>query len=131
MIDFIFSNLGLLLFLLMVLLFACFKIAREGSRFAVFILGRYAGLKGPGFLFKWWSNETKWVHLNLGDSGELMDQQVGKFKEYNLTVLTESQIPIGSKIRITGFTEDKVCIVLAPDQRKSVTCDKCGHEISL
>ena len=117
--------------ILFLLLVRCIKIAAEKDRFAVFRLGRYAGLKGPGLLLKLSGSETQWERLTVGTRGELVAPGVGQFKKVQVPVEIDKGVHAGSVIRIIGFTGDSVLAMLDPEQRRKVVCEKCGHEMTI
>jgi len=60
------SNIVLLLLVvvLLVLIYRSLAIAAEDERFALFVLGRFAGFRGPGLIFK--SEMSKLHRLKVG-----------------------------------------------------------------
>lgn len=89
------------------------------------------GLKGPGLVLKSPGSESKWTKIVVGDRGELVAPEVGSFKKIQIPVRGDGQIKVGSIIRIIGFETNLVQIMADPDQRRTVICEKCGHEMSV
>jgi hypothetical protein len=72
----------------------------------------------------------------VGDVGELIAPDSGRFpdkkdKFFDLPVEMSDSARVGNLIRITGFTQDRALCVLNPNQRKTIQCEKCGHQMSL
>ncbi len=72
-----------------------------------------------------------WVRLTVGDRGELISDDLGKFRDIEIPIQREVEISIGSRIRIKGFSEKLVIVIKDPDKRWSVTCEKCGHKMEI
>ena len=125
------------LFVLMIILTIIFaviiskiRVAQEYQRFAVFNnIGQYEGLKGPGLFWKWSGNGIKWFRVAVGDKGELIGFNVAKFEDTNIPTICDGKTPIGSVIRVVSFADDKVQVVLEPNQERTAICEKCGHEM--
>jgi len=117
--------------LLLFFLSSAIKIASENERFAAFTLGGFMGFKGPGLVFKFPGSESKWTRIAVGTRGELVAPEVGSFKKVQIPVRADGQIKVGSIIRIIGFESNLVQIMADPDQRRIVTCEKCGQEMSV
>jgi len=67
-------------------------------------------------VFKWpWSSVT-WARIGIGDQGEFLKDGLGNFNGLEIPIETFKKIEKGSKIRISGFTENKVQVVPDPDQ---------------
>lgn len=105
------------------------KIINEHERFAVFTLGKFQGLKGPGLLLKFSGSESQWIRLRLGDRGDLLSNEIGRFHDKDIPIVYYDKINIGSMIQINGFEVDKCKIISAPDQLRVLKCEKCGHEM--
>jgi hypothetical protein len=121
------------IFIISYILSSRIKIASEHQRFAVYALGKYMGLKGPGLLFKWSGGETKWLRLSIGDRLELIAPKIAKINEFSIPVDSDEKVTIGSVIRVVGFkgsAENSVVqTMLDSDQRRKVKCENCGHEM--
>ena len=103
------------------------RIAGDHERFAVFNLGRFSGLKGPGLVINFFLQEQL-VRLKLGDRGELVASDVGRFHHRDIPIQCNDTEVIGSKIRIAAFSDGKIIASLDGDQRRTFYCKKCGHE---
>ena len=104
------------------------KIIPEGQRRAVYALGKFAGFKGPGLVFKWSGGETEWKPVAVGDRGELLDSGLAEFGETKIPVTLEGEARIGELVRIRAFDEDKVIVIRDHNQSRVFRCERCGHE---
>lgn len=104
------------------------KIIPEGQRRAVYALGKFAGFKGPGLVFKWSGGETEWKPVAVGDRGELLDSGLAEFGETKIPVTLEGEARIGELVRIRAFDEDKVIVIRDQNQSRVFRCERCGHE---
>jgi hypothetical protein len=112
------------------------KILTESQRLAMFKLGIFMGFRGPGLVIQFEKGVHMWMRVTVGAVGELIDSGMGRFEEkkskfFDLPVEMSDSARIGSLIRITGFSADKALCVMNPDQRKTIRCEKCGHEMTL
>ena len=107
---------------------ASIRVASEYQRFALFRLGRYFGLKGPGLIVII-PVIDKCFKISIGDQGLLIGNGIGKFKETEVPVEYTEKNYVGSQIKVSGFSNNKIQVVLASDQRHIVKCEKCGHEM--
>ena len=112
-------------------LYMTIRIAGEYERFAVTTLGRFSGLKGPGLLFRWLGGESTWTRIAIGDSGELMGPDVGRFDGLDLPVRYDGSLRLGTAVKITGFTETEIKVEADPSKSRAIKCDKCGQEIRI
>lgn len=113
------KTMGLLITILVLLLISFVLITRITSahqRYVWFNIGKYQGLKGPGLVFKWPWSSVSWARIGIGDQGEFVEDGLGKFDGLEIPIETFKKIEKGSKIRISGFTENKVQVVPDPDQ---------------
>lgn len=117
-----------LLLLIIMFLAAGLKIASEHQRLALFRLGRYLGLKGPGLVVII-PGIDKCFKISISNQGQLISDGIGKFKEAEVPVEYTEKIYVGSLIKVNGFLNNKVQVVSASDQRHVVKCEKCGHEM--
>ena len=96
-------------FIVLVMLFLAFSIhvVSEQQRIALFRLGRYTGLRGPGavMVVPYMDCHCK---ITIGDKGELMADGTGKFREFHVPVIIHTNIATGSQIRVVGFTKDRL-----------------------
>jgi hypothetical protein len=117
-----------LIILIIMFLAASLKVASEYQRIALFRLGRYLGLKGPGLILIVPVTD-KCCMISIGNQGQLINGGIGKFKDTELPVECNDKINIGSKIIVNGFLNQKIQVALDSDQRLMVKCEKCGHEM--
>ena len=125
-----------IIFLFMVLLTTKLKILPETQRLALFKLGIFRKFLGPGLVFQLANGVHRWIRVTVGETGELIAPDVGRFlakknAAYDIPVVITDSAAVGSILRITGFTEDKARCMMNSDQRKSIRCEKCGHEMSV
>ncbi|MBN1473056.1 MAG: hypothetical protein JW914_00430 [Syntrophaceae bacterium] len=116
--------------LVVMFLLASLKIASEYQRITVFRLGRYFGIKGPGLIVIV-PIIDKCHKFSIGEHGQLISENTGKFKEAEIPVEYNTKIYVGSQIKVTGFSNDIVQVTLDEDQRQRIRCEKCGHEMRL
>ena len=91
---------------------------------------------GPGLVIQFERRIYKWKRVTVGDVGELIAPDAGRFQDkknqsFDLPVEMSDSARIGNLIRITGFTQDKARCIMNPDQRKTIQCEKCGHQMAL
>ncbi len=113
------------------LLTSMIKIASENERFAVFVMGRYIGLKGPGLVLKLYGSAGTWTKLVVGDTGELIAPGIGHFKDVQLPVQIDKNVKVTSTIRIIGFDSDSIQTMPDTKDRRKIVCEKCGHEMTV
>jgi regulator of protease activity HflC (stomatin/prohibitin superfamily) len=121
----------IIIIILIVFLSRSLRIAQDQERFACFTLGQYKELKGPGLLFKFPDSAVEWVRIRLGNKGELLSNDIARFQNKDMPIISSSNISIGSIVQITGFENNKINIQLSPNQTKNIICPKCGHEIQI
>jgi hypothetical protein len=97
------------IFIVMVMLLLAFsmKVVAEQQRIALFRLGRYAGLKGPGLVMVV-PYMDRGCKINIGDQGMLLAGGMGKFREFEVPVVFNGGIPTGASIRVVGFAKDRL-----------------------
>lgn len=106
------------------------KIAREDQRFAVFRLGRFMGIKGPGLIYV--IPVTDKVHkLSLGDSGELLASGQARFGKVTVPVESGERLEVGSAVRIMRFKDSSVVVTHGLGKGRKVMCPKCSHEMAV
>lgn len=118
-----------ILFLLIaasIILSMMIKIAQDNERFAVYALGRFTGIKGPGLVLKAPGNAIEFMRIALGDIGEVQSNEFILINEKPLPFLAGGRIKLGSKVRITGFENSKVKVEAYEPQY--ITCENCGHQ---
>ena len=114
--------------LIIMFLAASLKVASEYQRLALFRLGRYLGLRGPGLILII-PGTDKCFTIAIGDQGQLINDGIGKFKDVEVPVEYNEKIYTGSRIKVNGFLNQKIQVGLDSDQRRVVKCEKCGHEM--
>jgi len=112
------------------------KILADTQRLAQFKLGLFVKFLGPGLVLQFEKGINQWMRLAVGAVGELVAPDMGRFeakkgKFFDLPVEMSDSARIGNLIRITGFTQDRALCVMNPDQRKTIQCEKCGHEMTI
>ena len=125
-------------FILVVTIFiaSTIKILSDNQRVAKFKLGLFDMFLGPGLIIQFGRHVNEWKKVTVGDVGELIAPDTGRFpdkkdKFFDLPVEMSNLARIGSLIRITGFTENSALCIMNPDQRKTIQCEKCGHQMAL
>ena len=99
------------------------KIAAEGERFAVYMLGRFHSYKGPGLVLV--VPFTQRVHrLRVGDVGVMSGSGFATFGDVDVPV--QDDFDTGQSIRIDGFDGAEPRFV-ASDESPGQQCPKCGH----
>ena len=109
----------ILIILIIIYLAASLRVASEHQRFALFRLGRYFGLKGPGVIIMM-PIIDRCFQIAVGDQGLLIKDGIGKFKEAELPVDHSENISTGSRIKVKGFSNNKIQAALDADQRHVV-----------
>ncbi len=107
------------------------RIASENQRFAVHNLGKFIKFRGPGVLFKFTSNESKWTRITAGDRGKAITSNMCRVNNADVPISSDDKVRIGDYVRIAGFTDSVALVALDQDQRRSYICEKCGHENTL
>ena len=127
MLDFLANNSLILVVvaLIVAVLPSSMKIAHENERFAVFVLGRFAGFKGPGLIFK--SSTSKFIRLKIGDIGTLTRREFARFGENDIPIKNTADLRVGDSVRIERFDETGLHLVKSSVPPRT-HCPKCGHE---
>ena len=122
---------GILLLLPMILIIGfvltALKIAGEGERFAIFTLGRYAGLQGPGLVIVMWGVQ-RLTRLRIGDVGELVGEGMARFQKQDLPVRVDGSVAVGEAVKIDEFIGSEIRVRAGGAMTKKFRCVKCGHE---
>ena len=103
-------------------------IANENERFAVFALGRFVGLKGPGLVLGLPGGVHRFHRVTLGTEGEIQSNELVSIGEYAIPFVTSAAMRAGTKVRVCGF--DSTHLKVEALQR-FIVCEKCGHENAL
>ena len=85
------------------------RVAPEHHRFAVFVVGKYASLKGPGILVRVPAPRTKWLRLRIGDGVHVISTNLAKVGTFHFPVTVKSG-DAGRVMRITAFQGDSIVI---------------------
>ena len=99
-------------FVILVMVFLAFsmRVVGEEQRIALFRLGRYIGLKGPGLVMVV-PYMDRGCKITVDDQGELIAGGTGKFGEFEVPVVYNSSIATGSTIRVVGFAQDRLQVM--------------------
>ena len=108
-----------------------FKIAKEHERFAVFIMGRFFKLKGPGLVLRIPGQSSEFVRIAIGNRGELVGDGFAKFDDKTIPVKLAGIVPIGTPVQIRSFSESEILVYPDTSRGKKVVCEKCGHEMHI
>ena len=104
-----------LLLVVIVLLMTALKIAGESERFAVFVLGRYESLSGPGLVIL-----APFIHkalrLRIGDTGVLVSREFCRFGDTDVPVAAGDHLVVGQPVRIDGFEDGAIRLAPAAPQ---------------
>lgn len=114
-----------------IVVFLSIRVAKEHERFGVFTMGRYVGLKGPGLIVSWPASTSSWTRISVGDAGEMIGSDVVRISDVRLPAKYEGRISSGASVRITGFTADAVTVEPDPNRLRKITCERCGHEMTV
>ena len=102
-----------------------FRIASDNERFAVYVLGRFAGLKGPGLVLKMPGSSAKFARITLGTEGEIQSNELASLAGNAVPYTSSAPVRAGSKIRVAGFEKAAVQV---DSIQQFVVCEKCGHK---
>ena len=98
----------ILLLVLVLVISTGIRIVKEHERFVVIILGRYAGLKGPGLLVKWPSSASKWYRVALRDEGVYLGDSLVKVQDAVFPVEGADTYEINAKVYIVSFASGRI-----------------------
>jgi hypothetical protein len=104
------------------------RIANENERFAVFAIGRFVGLKGPGLVLKMPGGGADLVRIALGAEGEVQSNELVLIAGRAMRYSSKDPIRSGARVRVSGF--DAAGVQVEPLQ-KFIVCEKCGHKNAL
>ena len=94
---------------LFIMILASIRVAKEHERFAIFMLGRFFTLKGPGLIICM-PFMQKAVRLAIGDKNKYKGDEIAEYLGYGLPVKTDSTLGINTPIRIKSFNNGQVHI---------------------
>ncbi len=103
------------------------RIAGENERFAVFMVGRFAGLKGPGLVLRV-PGASGLVRIALGAEGEVQSNELVSIGSRSLPYVAGGSVRSGAKVRVSGFETARVKV---EPLQTFLVCEKCGHKNSL
>lgn len=83
------------------------RIAKEHQRFAIFMLGRFFVVRGPGLVISL-PFIQKAVRLAIGDKGRYKGDDIAEFAGYGLPVRAVGTVGINTAIRIISFNNGQV-----------------------
>ena len=101
------------------------RIANEHERFAVFMLGRFVGFKGPGLVIKIPGAGSDFHRIALGAVGEIQSNELVSISSRAVPFVSVGSMRSGLKVRVSGFEPTRVKV--EPLQTHLV-CEKCGHK---
>ncbi len=109
-----------------VVLYRTIRIAAEGERFAVFLLGRFQTFKGPGLVIVL-PGPQQAHRLRVGDIGVLTSSEFARFGEVDIPVRNTGSLRQGQAVRIDGFdgVEPRLAASSVPAE---TICPNCGHQ---
>ena len=102
------------------------KIVRAFRRYAVFRLGRFTSLKGPGVAFTL-PFVDQCVKISMGDQGILVAGDEVRMKEKGIPSEIEGSASIGQIVYVKDFRKNRIVVDAHIDQTRFVKCEKCGH----
>lgn len=91
------------------LILTSIRVAKEHERFAVFVLGRFFALRGPGLVISL-PLIQKSVRLAIGEKGRFKGDGIAEFRGYGLPVTTDTSVGLNTPVRIRSFSNAKVYV---------------------
>jgi hypothetical protein len=107
------------------------RVVSDTERIAVHQFGRFAGFRQPGLRFKIPGGPDVWSRLRLGMRGEVLAPQLAQFGKAEVPIQASLPLEQGQFVRIDGFGEQAVLVILDAVQTRTLRCQRCGHENSL
>ncbi len=101
------------------------RIVADSERLAVFVLGRFAGLKGPGLVFLVPGGTQRAIRVRVGDRGELVAPDTVRIDDQDLPAQGATGETVGARVQVVGFSAAAVTVQV--DSRGELVCPKCGH----
>lgn len=111
-----------------VVLLTAIKIVPEHERFAVYLLGRFVGFRGPGLVVKMTGPSKEWKRIKSGERGVLISDDVARFSAGDLPIRLDGRPTVGAYVKVTRFEKKRALAAIDPDQTRVVVCEQCGHE---
>jgi hypothetical protein len=121
----------LLLLLAVILVAACIRIVPESERCVVFVLGRFAGIRGPGVLLQLPGTAQTLQRVKLGDRGEMMAPEIVRTNGIDVPAVNKSGARLGTKVWVTGFADGALEVMPDPTLTHKVVCPRCAHEFDV
>ena len=91
-----------LIVVLIGVIYGSLRVAGEGERFAVFMLGRFQGYRGPGLILV--APFIQRIHrLKVGDTGVLANSTSARFDGVDIPVTGLASLQPGQGVRIDRF----------------------------
>lgn len=120
---------GVLILLAVAVIFVMLsiRVASENERFAVFMVGRFAGLKGPGLVLKV-PGASDLVRIALGAEGEVQSNELVSIGTRSIPYVAGGLVRSGAKVRVSGFESARVKV---EPLQTFLVCEKCGHKNAL
>ncbi len=108
----------------------CLRAVPSSRRLAVFELGEFRTLKGPGTVFRMPFGHFEWITVSFGDCGELVAADKARFHGRDFPAGSKEALPIGVRLRVVGFEDNKVLV--APDEFvREVVCPNCSSRFEI
>lgn len=92
---------------LFLVMLATIRVAKEHERFAVFVLGRFFALKGPGLVISL-PLIQKSVRLAIGEKGKFKGDGIAEFRGHGLPVTIDTSVGLNTPVRIRSFSNAQV-----------------------
>ena len=92
---------------IVLVIFASIRVAKEHERFAIFILGRFFALKEPGLIIKAPFVQES-IRLAIGDKGRFKGDGIAEFQGYGLPVTADAAVGVNTPVRIRSFSNGQI-----------------------
>jgi len=109
-----------------VFFFGSIKMVQARRRLAIYRLGRFVGLKGPGVVFRL-PVIDQCVKISLGDQGVLVAEDEVRMKEKGIPSEIEGSASVGQLVYVKNFRENRIVVDAHFYQTRFFKCEKCGH----
>ena len=106
--------------------FSSIKIVKARCRLAIFRLGRFVGLKGPGVIFRLPAID-ECIKISVGDQGVLVAEDEVRMKEKGIPSEIEGSASVGHLVYVKNYRENRIVVDAHFDQTRFFKCEKCGH----
>jgi len=105
------TGLLFLVIFMIILAASATKVVSESQRLAVYRLGRFLGLKGPGLIYVI-PGADKCTKIGIGDQGKLISHDFATVKKVDVPVRVDGSAMAGQFVRIQSFTHKDAVVVL-------------------